>query len=247
MFEPILQATASSEPNRRAINPVRKPLRILILILIALRLLVLASCGRDYEWHQKLAVEVETPEGLKSASSVMSARLIDTHGPFVPAEANGVSFQLSGEAIALEVSRGRYLFVLLKSVPALNWLIYPRMESVKAGALLEKGDDGGAGKVALPRDQYPLLVTFDDIKDPASVKRIDPANLEATFGPGYRLNGITLSLTKEPLTKGEVKKLLRWLEDFYVNQLDGNRFETISAKNRTANSLSAGDFDTDKN
>ncbi len=190
---------------------MRAPFKI--LILIALPLLVLASCGRDYEWHQKLAVEVETPEGLKTGSSVMSARLIDTHGPFVPAEANGVSFQLSGEAITLGVSQGRYLFVLLKSVPALNWLIYPKMDSVKAGALLEKGDDGGAGKVALKPDQYPLLVTFDDINDPASVKRVDPAKLEATFGPGYRLNGITLALTKEPVTKGEVERVLGWVKD----------------------------------
>ena len=190
---------------------MRKPLRILILILIAMRLLVLASCGRHYEWHQKLAVEVETPEGMKIGSSVMTARLIDTHGPFVPAEANGVSFQLNGEAAVLEVSQGRYLFVLLSSVPALNWLVYPKMESVKAGALLENGDDGGTGKVALMPDQYPLLVTFDDINNPASVKRVNPANLEATFGPGYRLNGITLSLTKEPVTKGEVEKVLGWL------------------------------------
>ncbi|MET3615906.1 hypothetical protein ABID16_004253 [Rhizobium aquaticum] len=189
---------------------MRKPLRILILILIALRLLVLASCGKDYDWHQKLTVEVETPEGLKTASSVMSARLSDTHGPFVPAEANGVSFQLNGEAVALEVSRGRYLFVLLKSVPALNWLVYPKMESVKAGALLENGDDGGAGRVALKPDQYPLLGTFYDINNPASVKRVDPTNLEATFGPGYRLNGITLVLTKEPVARGKVEKLLGW-------------------------------------
>ncbi len=183
------------------------------LIVIVLPLLVLTGCGKNYDWHQKLTVEVETPEGLKTGSSVMSARLIDTHGIFVPAEANVVSFQLNGEAVALEVSQVRYLFVLLKSVPSLNWLVYPKMDSAKAGSLLESGDDGGAGKVALKPDQYPLLVTFDDINDPASVKRIDPANLEATFGPGYRLNRITLSLTKEPVTKRKVEKVLGWLID----------------------------------
>jgi hypothetical protein len=182
-----------------------------ILIVIILPLLALTGCGKNYDWNQKLTVKVETPDGEKSASSVMSAQLTDTHGPFVPAEANGVSFQLSGEAVVLEVSPGRYLFVLLKDIPALNWLVYPKMDSTKAGALLESGDDGGAGEVALQRDQYPLLVTFDDINNPASVKRVNPANLEATFGPGYRLNGITLALTKEPVTKGEVEKVLGWL------------------------------------
>lgn len=181
-----------------------------ILIAIILPLLALTGCGKNYDWNQKLTVKVETPDGEKSASSVMSAQLTDTHGPFVPAEANGVSFQLRGEAIVLEVSSGRYLFVLLKGVPALNWLVYSKMDSTKAGALLESGDDGGAGEVALQRDQYPLLVTFDDINDPASVKRVNPANLEATFGPGYRLKGITLALTREPVTKGKVEKLLGW-------------------------------------
>ena len=197
-------------PNRRAINPMRKPLRILILLLVAMRLLVLASCGRDYDWHQKLTVEIETPEGLKTGSSVMSAQLIDTHGPFVPAEASGVSFRLHGEAVALEVSQGRYLFALIGSVPALNWLIYPTMDSAKAGALMENGDEGGNVKAALKRNEYPLLVTFDDINDPATVKRVEPANLEATFGPGYRLTGMTLSLTNEPVTKGKLEKMLGW-------------------------------------
>jgi hypothetical protein len=59
--------------------------------------------------------------------------------------------------------------------------------------------------------QYPLLVTFGDINDPASVKRVDPDNLELAFGPGYALQSITLSITDEPVTKGGVEKVLGWL------------------------------------
>jgi hypothetical protein len=68
--------------------------------------------------------------------------------------------------------------------------------------------------------QYPLLVTFGDINDPASVKRVDPNNLELAFGPGYALQSITLSITDEPVTKGEVQKVLGWLGD-------GNTFKQI--------------------
>ncbi len=39
---------------------------------------------------------------------------------------------------------------------------------------------------ALARENYPLLVTFDNINDPASVRRVDPGDLPASFGRGYR-------------------------------------------------------------
>jgi hypothetical protein len=61
--------------------------------------------------------------------------------------------------------------------------------------------------------QYPLLVTFGDISDPASVKRVDPDNLELAFGPGYALQSITLSITDEPVTTGKVEKVLGWLAE----------------------------------
>ena len=75
----------------------------------------------------------------------------------------------------------------------------------------------------VPRKHYPLLVTFDDINDPASVRRVDPGDLSATFGPGYRLNDVTLSIMDEPLTKGVVEIVLGWLtevgnERFYLHQ-----------------------------
>jgi hypothetical protein len=46
-----------------------------------------------------------------------------------------------------------------------------------------------ATSTELPREPYrPLLVTFADINDPASVQRVDPDDLAASFGPGYALS-----------------------------------------------------------
>ena len=49
--------------------------------------------------------------------------------------------------------------------------------------------------------------------DPASVARVDPTDLAASFGPGYALSSITLAITDEPVTKGRVEAVLGWLTD----------------------------------
>jgi hypothetical protein len=43
------------------------------------------------------------------------------------------------------------------------------------------------------------------------VRRVDPNDLAASFGPGYRLNAITMTITDEPVTEGKVETVLGWL------------------------------------
>jgi hypothetical protein len=65
--------------------------------------------------------------------------------------------------------------------------------------------------VPLPEDGLPVLVTFGDISDPTSVARVDPKDLEASFGPGVSLNSMTLEITDGPVTEGRVEAVLAWL------------------------------------
>ncbi|MCP4095679.1 MAG: hypothetical protein GY748_05500, partial [Planctomycetaceae bacterium] len=75
-------------------------------------------------------------------------------------------------------------------------VFYPKMQRIE-------------GPVPVPDHRYfPLLVTFTDINDPASVKKIDPDDLAASFGPGYSLKSVTLEITGEPVTQGVVEKVL---------------------------------------
>ncbi|MCP4081491.1 MAG: hypothetical protein GY743_14690, partial [Planctomycetaceae bacterium] len=71
----------------------------------------------------------------------------------------------------------------------------------------------GKPAAILKTDNYPLLVTFTDINDPASVKRVDRYDLEKHFGAGVKLKAVTLEITGEPVTKGAVEKVLGWLLD----------------------------------
>jgi hypothetical protein len=51
-------------------------------------------------------------------------------------------------------------------------------------------------------DNYPQLVHFRDSRDPKSVAAVDPAHLDAAFGPGVRLKRITVQVTGDPVTRG---------------------------------------------
>jgi len=57
------------------------------------------------------------------------------------------------------------------------------------------------------RSAYPMLVTFGDLDDPASVERVDPDDLAAIFGEGVALKRITVQLTDDPVTTGTRMRL----------------------------------------
>lgn len=196
---------------------------VTLRVLVALALcLPLSGCDlfgfHDWEWRQKLTVSVMTPEGLKTGSAVVSVNVYDTPSWSGLGDFRGAGdSSLSGEAVTVDLGNGRYLFALLGNyshetaretfiskeeqprTKAQVIAVYDRLEKMR-------------GSRELAREHYPLLVTLDDINDPASVRRVDPNNLSATFGPGFRLNAITLSITDEPVTEGVVEKVLEWLE-----------------------------------
>lgn len=201
-------------------------------------------------WKQKLMVEVETPEGVVSGSSVVKA--IMTYKPSSLPEASGASKTIRGEATVIELPNERYLFVLLGDPIAMAQHSFADKimgtENAKPGGnsdYFSKLSDIQES-VPLERDRYPLFVTFDNLDDPSSVKEVDPNNLRAIFGDGYGLKFVTLEITDEAMTVGEVEKQLPWLNEYVNKHFDGQRYETINSKNRFANSLAAGNFKVGK-
>jgi hypothetical protein len=215
--------------------------------------LVWAVVNKDrYSWRQKLTVTVETPVGEVSASSVSA---VSWRKHWIQTDGMGWNWDLTGEAVVVEVTPGRFLFALLKGAGTTEYMgsvaaasIAGREGRVIDAALFSEvqGRRGrAAGVIALPEVQYPMLVTFDDIADPASVNLVDPEDLAANFGPGVRLKAVTLEVTDEAVTEGVVAQNLPWLVDIWPNHLDGKRLETVRAENRLANSLSANSFSTE--
>jgi hypothetical protein len=167
----------------------------------------LSGCTDNWTWRQKITVSVSTPEGIKSASNIMQASIGDKGARWTPPEASGAKIDLIGEAVVLEAAPGRYLFALLNGMPMAYAVFFPDEAPLEIASRLESLRETRT----LTPDQYPLLVTFADINDPASVRRVDPADLAASFGAGYRLGSISMTITDEPMTEGTVEAVLEWL------------------------------------
>lgn len=198
---------------------------VVLRVLVAFAVfLPIAGCDLlfdfpEWQWHQKLTVSVMTPEGMKVDSAVTSARI--EFPPKWTGVGDAAGMQrggVSGEAVVVDLGEGRYLFALLQGYS--EWTAYNAFfPELEGKAMLKEemfpyldlmvASDGQSRDV--PRKHYPLLVTFDDINDPASVRRVNPGDLAATFGLGYRLNAITLSITDAPVTKGKIEGVLGWL------------------------------------
>lgn len=185
--------------------------------------LSVAGCDQlgfhSWRWHQKLTVVVETPEGLRSGSSVSEARVHRNPTWWGMGDARGAgSTSFRGEAVAVDLGNGQYVFVLLRRYgfetawkafvpePKLprnreqSHQMYDRLESLHETR-------------TLPIDLYPFFSTFGDIRDPASFKRVNPIDLSSTFGSGFRLRSVTLTMTDEPVTENRIELILPWLEE----------------------------------
>jgi hypothetical protein len=189
--------------------------------------LALSGCkvGESPSYRYKLTINVETPEGISSAHSVIAVQFFGTMKGFEAL--GGGSVRARGEAVALDLPNGQTLFVLLRSefsedwAAQAHWRRYPKStDEFETTAQFYEAMIHERSVYPVPRevegigremvDNYPYLVTFKDIADPTSVVRVDPDDLAASFGAGYRLKAITVQVTDEPVTVGIVKKL-GWL------------------------------------
>ncbi len=174
-----------------------------LLVIAALVVLVVGGYKwryPTYSWHQKLTVEIETPDGMKSGSSVVAVSWSQVP-QFLP-DVNPFSNEITGEATVVDLGNGKYLFALLKGASTLaQRTVVSRSAGPAANAWFYHASKvrSHLGKpVSIKSKHIPILVTFTDINDPKTVKRVDPNNLVASFGTGFALESVMLEITDEP-------------------------------------------------
>ena len=172
----------------------------------------------------RLTVEVETPEGAKSASSVVAVH------PDRSYSRRGQTRTL-GDAIYVDLGQGKNLVALLAHIDnnkleldGINYVAL-RAYTVAAGGkrVSVNAMSAQTGIVPVKAELVPVLVSFADPADPASARAVAPDDAEAVLGKGYRLQGITAEVVPngfwpidfggmlgEPVTRGIVAKL-PWL------------------------------------
>jgi hypothetical protein len=202
-----------------------------------------------YSWRQKLTITVDTPAGEVWGSSVSA---VSWRKQWVRWDGMGWTWDLTGEAVVVEVTPGRYLFALLKGAGTTEY-----MGSVAAASIAEREGrvldqalfsevqgrrNRARGVIKVPEYQYPMLVTFDDITKPETVREVDPEDLAAVFGEGVRLKAVTLEITREAVTEGRVEGVLGWLCSYKnpYRRLSGT--SGAIADNELSNRLGPGSF-----
>lgn len=203
------------------------PWRWLTLLLMAA---LVASCsGPTHSHRYRLTIEVETPDGPKSGSSVIEAAAAKIYS--IDAW-NSTGAGVVGEAVFVDLGGGRNLVALLAVGPTIDTNSFPKLANM-AFARAEgvefktfEAMESAKGSVELPNELIPTFVTFTDINDPKSASLVAPDDLVSVFGPGYRLTSARIEMTDEPVTRG-IEQRLVWLENLKGN-LAGNRRRTES-------------------
>ena len=195
----------------------------------------------------RMTVEVDTPQGVKTGSSVMEV-FAQKHAALTSEEGSGFSSGLSrAEAVVIETSNGP-IFALLTRAD--DKRTYGGEMTEALAQMAHNGDwktymaavkqlSGKAGiKAELPRAAWPMMVRFRDLGDPKSVERVEPATVGVTR--------ILLETTDDAVTTGIEKRLPVWFGQQIVNrtQLSGKSSSIIST-NELADNLGPGNFGTE--
>ena len=169
----------------------------------------------------RLTIEVETPEGIKSGSGILSVhpdRGYSRHGYTA----------LRGDAVFVDLGGGKNLVSLLAHIDKkidLDAINYVALRAYRAAGRNVSFNEmnGLTGMAPVTGELLPVLVTFTDLSDPATAHAVQPDDLEAALGKGVHLRGVSAEAVPnglwpldfggplgEPVTRG-IETKLPWL------------------------------------
>ncbi len=187
--------------------------RILVAVFLVLSSLGLSGCG-TYDWHQKMTIEVQTPDGVKSGSAVTSVSWWRNH---IFKDGAPFKYNYEGEAAVVDLGQGRFLFALLSPENLHSYTasvvldIVAERDGLNRSIEAIKRTQELTGQVEVPKKHFPTMITFIDVKNPNTAAPVDPDDLSAMFGNGYSLKSVTLEITEERQTDGRVAEVLPWI------------------------------------
>ena len=241
-----------SDRDERA---VAGPAKTIGLLLLLAGTLLLSSCGLWYETHRlryMMTIEVETPLGLRTASSPIEVRVIETP---IWDLGRPVNFELRGEAVAIDLPGERVLFALLRKPENQDWAIHLTFDAFSP--FFEQVDRPGApdwaeriahlkrsgASATLTEEQLPAFATFERLDEPGSIRRVNADELAEEFGPGVYLRSVHIAATDEA-PRDTLSERLPWLSRYTREPLQlngrrgGARFSNDIADSLGADSLS---------
>jgi hypothetical protein len=178
-------------------------------------------------------IEVETPEGVKSAAGVMAVT------PDRGYSRRGRT-RTSGDALFVDLGNGRNLVVLLAhldralDLDGINYVALRAYGAARGQRMPFNEMNLARGVVPVTGALIPVLATFTDPADPSTMRLVPSDNLAGSLGHGIRLRDVVAEVVPngfwpldfggmlgEPVTRG-IEAKLPWLnksEDSAVTAL----------------------------
>ena len=215
--------------------------------------LLLAGCfGNRASFRYKLTLSVDTPEGVKTGSSVVE---VDAWDVVIPDR--GTMSRARGEAVYVDLGVGArpIVAVMVPYRPSGQRFIWGEGKPDIDGLLRLYGEPPKPSEGLIDRikrlsrlrgprtltvNDLPDLVTFADVNVPSSVLRVDPHDLPAALERNVRWHWISIEVTNEPVTRG-IEKKLSWLKS-WQGGLDGSYSHYLDHRATLANSLNSASF-----
>jgi hypothetical protein len=188
--------------------------------------------------HCRRTFTVDTPEGQRSGSSVVDDSIYFPGG-LTRAQGYGVLSKAQGEATVIDLgARGLLFATLADEGRLLNAVAHGTSFGCQTPFPREKFH-GKADAAASPNGEYaayfdglnaqkpkgdvpfkylPMFVRFRDLHDPASVERVDPSDLAASFGAGVKFERMSIEITDTPASK-TIEAVLPWLASPHSQRL----------------------------
>ena len=171
----------------------------------------------------RLTVEVETPDGRKSASGIVAVHPYRGYSGIGPT-------RTVGDAVYVDLGGGKNLVALLAHIDkkieldGVNYVALRAYTAAAGGKRVSFSEmNRQTGIVPVTGALMPVLVTFADPGNPATARTVQPDDAAAALGQGYRLHGLSAEVVPngfwpldfggalgEPVTRG-IQAKLPWL------------------------------------
>jgi hypothetical protein len=171
----------------------------------------------------RLTIEVETPEGRKSASGVLAVHPDRGYS-------RGGHTRTVGDAVFVDLGGGKNMVALLAhlddgklDLDGINYLALRAYTAAGGKRVSFNEMNRLTGAVAVKAPLIPVLLSFADPANPGTARVVLPDNVQAVLSKGYRLGEITTEVVPnglwpldfggalgEPVTRGIAAKL-PWL------------------------------------
>jgi hypothetical protein len=166
-----------------------------------------------YAYRYRMTVEIDVGGEIRSGSNVIEVT-VSRQPQFLP-EVGPLSQSVRGEAVFVQTSDGRNVVALLASGADGENVDYPR-QIVPRQLNLNLFDDRAladlpklSGRWELASDRLPTLVTVSNPNDWKTARVISPDQLDQALG--VRLRSITITMTTDSVTSGEIEVRLPFL------------------------------------